>query len=101
MITQDSKEALMTGAKVVGVWGLLGAYSIAEFASLMAAFASMAAAILTTLFICEFLWKKMIRPFLEWKGLLAPKRDRRRYDRRLERRGRPHLAEETGPGELN
>lgn len=61
MSTQQ--EAAVNGAKLVSVWALVGITSWADAAAMLAAIYSM-------LLITEFAWKKVLRPFLEDRGLI-------------------------------
>lgn len=63
----EQKEAIIAGAKVSGIWAFIGITDWSQTASMLAAF-------LTLLFILEFIWKKVIRPFAEWRGWLIHKR---------------------------
>jgi hypothetical protein len=53
----------VAGTKLGTVWAAVGITSWADFAAVLAA-------IYSGLLICEFVWKKVIRPFALWKGWL-------------------------------
>lgn len=58
-LTADQKEGLIAGTKLFSVWAAVGITSWADFAAFMAAMYSL-------LLVCEFVWKKMIKPGLAW-----------------------------------
>lgn len=60
----EQKEGLVAGLKLGSVWAAVGVTSWADVAAVLAALYS-------GLLICEFLWKKVIRPVLRWRGLVA------------------------------
>lgn len=62
-LTQEQREGIVAGAKLGSVWAAVGITSWAEFAAALAA-------IYSALLISEFLWKKAIKPFLQWRGWL-------------------------------
>lgn len=72
-LTPDQKEAAISSAKLGSVWAAVGVSTWADFASMLAA-------ILSFLFICEWFWKKLIRPFLESRGYVKRKRRRKTDD---------------------
>lgn len=72
MANTDTVQAAVDGAKVASVWTAVGISSWGDVASA-------AAAIYTALLICEWLWKKIGRPFLENHGMIARKL-RRKHD---------------------
>ena len=59
-------------AKLGVVWAAIGITSWAEAASFLAFLLSLAA-------VCEYLWKKVVRPILVRSGYVQP-RKRRRYE---------------------
>jgi hypothetical protein len=66
-----SKEAVEAGTKIGLTWG---AFTVGSWYDV----SYMLASILSALFILDFIWKKWIRPFAEWRGWLqkkAPKVD--------------------------
>lgn len=65
-------EAFVNGVKLSSVWLLVGITSWADFAAALAA-------IYSALLICEFVWKKVVRPFLERMGWVE-RRMRRKED---------------------
>lgn len=73
---QNDKEALVAGAKLGTVWATLGVASWDQAAQMAQTFASFAAGILTLLFICEFLWKKVIRRICYRMGWMEPPKRR-------------------------
>lgn len=58
-LTPDKKEGLIAGAKLTSVWAAVGITSWADVAAFMAAMYSL-------LLVCEFLWKKIIKPGIGW-----------------------------------
>jgi p-aminobenzoyl-glutamate transporter AbgT len=58
-LTSAQKEGLIAGAKLTSVWAAVGVTSWADFAAFMAAMYSL-------LLVCEFLWKKIIKPGIGW-----------------------------------
>lgn len=58
-LTADQKAGLIAGTKLFSVWAAVGITSWADFAAFMAAMYSL-------LLVCEFVWKKLIRPGLAW-----------------------------------
>jgi hypothetical protein len=62
-LTNEQREGLVAGTKLGTVWAAVGITSWADFAAVLAA-------IYSGLLICEFVWKKVIRPFALWKGWL-------------------------------
>jgi hypothetical protein len=62
-LTPDQKEGLVSGAKIGSVWAAWGVTSWADVAAFLAALYSL-------LLICEFAWKKAVKPFMKWKGWL-------------------------------
>lgn len=85
MTPQEQHQAIQDGARVGGILALLGFGSWSELAAFLAA-------LLSFLMICEWVWKKAIRPYLEHTGRLQPRR-RRRWDHRPE-----DFADTTKPG---
>ena len=69
-LTHEQKEAVVSSVKVGGVWATIGVSSWADVASMFAA-------ILSLLFILEWIWKKTLRPFLEDRGIVRRVRRRR------------------------
>ena len=63
----EQKDMIIAGVKVSGIWAFIGVTDWSQTASMLASF-------LTLLFIIEFIWKKVLRPFAEWKGWLPHKR---------------------------
>lgn len=70
-LTPD-RETAVTCAKLCTAWGSLVAIDAAKLANWAQAIASIAAAIYTVLLITEFMWKKVLRPFAEWRGWMKP-----------------------------
>lgn len=62
-LTPEQREAVIAGAKLGTVWAAVGITSWADAAAFLAALYSL-------LLVLEFLWKKLARPFLEWRGLI-------------------------------
>lgn len=58
-LTADRKEDLIAGTKLFSVWAAVGITSWADFAAFMAAMYSL-------LLVCEFVWKKMLKPGIGW-----------------------------------
>lgn len=58
-LTHDQKEALVAGTKLGTVWAAVGFASWADVAAFFAA-------IYSFLLVCEFLWKKVIKPLREY-----------------------------------
>ncbi len=73
-------EFAVDTAKVGGVLSLLGFASWAEAASAAQAAASIAAFVLSTLFIYDWIWRRVLREMFEHYGWVKPKRRRRRDD---------------------
>lgn len=65
-------ETVTNGVKIGSAWLLVGITSWADFAAALAALYS-------ALLICEFVWKKVMRPFGERMGWLK-RRMRRKED---------------------
>ncbi len=65
-LTPEQREAIVAGTKLGTVWAAVGITSWADFAAFMAAVYSL-------LLVAEFVWKKLARPFLEWRGWIEPK----------------------------
>lgn len=77
----DEKTAIIAGAKITTAWAPPALFSLMGV-STWAEFSAALAALLTGLFILEFLWKKIIRPAAVWLGWMrAP---RRRDNNKLE-----------------
>lgn len=74
MIEQNTSVA-SPGTKIVSAWAIVGLTSWADIASALAA-------LYTLLLICEWLWKRLGRPFCERRGWLE--RAKRRKDDRGE-----------------
>jgi hypothetical protein len=62
-------------AKVTSAWGVVGIAAWVDVAQLVA---TTLAALYTLALLCEWLWKKVIRPVCELQGWI--KRKRRRHD---------------------
>jgi len=62
----DQKEGAVAAAKLLSVWAAVGITSWADFAAFLAALYSL-------MLIGEWLWKKAVRPFCEWRGWIAVK----------------------------
>lgn len=62
-LTPEQREAAVSGIKLGSVWAAVGITSWADFAAFLAALYSM-------LLIGEFTWKKVLKPFLLWRGWL-------------------------------
>lgn len=60
------REGLVASAKLGTVWVAVGITTWADFAAFMAA-------IYSVLLVGEFAWKKMLRPFAEWRGWIKSK----------------------------
>lgn len=65
----EEKEATVVVAKLGSVWASVGVSTWSDAASMFAA-------ILSMLFILEWFWEKIIRPFLEDRGVMKRKRRR-------------------------
>lgn len=76
-LTHEQKEIALNSVKLGGVWASVGVSTWSDAASMFAA-------ILSVLFILEWIWKKVIRPLLEKYGLIERNR-RRATDSELER----------------
>lgn len=65
MLTPEQKEAAVSGLKLGSVWAAVGVTSWADVAAILAA-------IYSGLLVCEFLWKKVIKPlalqFAVWRA---------------------------------
>lgn len=68
-MTPDIKDGVVAGAKLSSVWG---AFKVGSWYDV----SYMLASILSFLFIADFVWKKWLRPFCEWRGWV--KRSRRK-----------------------
>lgn len=73
-LTAEQKDSIVTTVKLGGAWGSVWATNSADIANWAQAIASIAAATYTTFLCIEFLIKKVIRPFCEWRGWLKRKR---------------------------
>lgn len=62
-MTEPGTSVASPGVKIATAWAAVGVTSWAEFASALAA-------LYTLLLIGEWLWKKLIRPFCERRGLV-------------------------------
>jgi hypothetical protein len=62
-LTPEQREGLLAGAKLGSVWAAVGVTSWADVAAVLAA-------VYSALLIAEFLWKKAIKPFLQWRGYI-------------------------------
>lgn len=72
MANTDTVQALVDGGKITSVWVAVGISSWNDAAAA-------AAAIYSVILICEWLWKKVLRPFGENHGWIERK-SRRKYD---------------------
>lgn len=72
-LTPEQKEAAISSVKLGSVWAAVGVSTWADFASMLAA-------LLSFLFICEWFWKKLIRPLCESRGWVKRKRRRKTDD---------------------
>lgn len=66
MITQEQRDASITGLKVTSAWAGVAITSWSDLAAFLAALYSF-------LLICDWLWKKMGRPYAEEHGWIARK----------------------------
>lgn len=73
MLTTEEKEAVTSGAKLVGAWGSVSVTKMTTITAWAHLIAEIAAATLTILLVGEFLWKKIIRPFCEYRGWIKRK----------------------------
>lgn len=62
-LTPDQREGLIAGTKLGSLWAAVGVTSWADVAAALAALYSV-------LLIGEWLWKKMIKPFMVWRKWL-------------------------------
>lgn len=67
----DPETTVGFTARVASLWGLIGITSWSDFAAFLAAIYSL-------ILICEWLWKRFVRRFLERRGVLE--RLKRRAD---------------------
>lgn len=58
-LSPEQKEGVVAAMKLGSVWAAVGVTSWADVAAFLAA-------IYSALLIAEFLWKKVIKPFLVW-----------------------------------
>lgn len=70
-VTENQDSLLVPGLKIGTAWGVVGITSWADAASFLAA-------LYTFLLVCEWLWKKLLRPLCEERGWM--KRKSRRKD---------------------
>lgn len=56
---------VVQGAKIGGIWAMVGISTWSDLAGFLAA-------VLSFLALCEYLWKKLIRPLLVHFGKLKP-----------------------------
>jgi hypothetical protein len=66
ILTPEQKDAIVAGTKLGTVWAAVGITSWGDLAAALAALYSF-------LLVCEFAWKKVIRPVCEWMEWVAPK----------------------------
>lgn len=67
----DNQQITAPGVKIITAWTAVGITSWSDAAAALAA-------LYTLLLILEWMWKKMLRPFLESRGLMI--RPKRRKD---------------------
>jgi hypothetical protein len=65
-LTSEQREGVIASTKLGTVWAAVGITTWADFAAFMAA-------IYSVLLVGEFAWKKMLRPFAEWRGWITTK----------------------------
>lgn len=65
-LTPEQREGVIASAKLGTVWAAVGITTWADFAAFLAA-------IYSVLLVGEFAWKKILRPFCEWRGWITPK----------------------------
>jgi hypothetical protein len=59
-VNPDHKEGFIAAAKLGSVWAAVGITSWADLAAVLAALYS-------AMLIGEFIWKKVLKPYLEWR----------------------------------
>lgn len=59
-MTPEQREFLLAGGKLGSVWAAVGITSWTEVAAVLAALYSL-------LLICEFVWKKIVKPIMAWR----------------------------------
>lgn len=65
--------------KTGSLWALIGITSWSDAASFFTAVASILAALYSLALLSEWIWKRIIRPFCEWRGWMK-RQARRRTD---------------------
>lgn len=90
MLTNEQREAVVAGTKIGTAWGSVGVATWAEAATIFQAVASLFAAVLTFLYITDFVWKKWLRPFCEWRGWMPARRRRKADDDKTRPGGLSH-----------